>query len=111
MEKKGKAKKSAKKQKYAGFSKVETPVIKTFEVSKKDREDAEKSYGMAMRNFVFTKKWKTRATFKRFCPVCKIKTIFNYTNDERIVCSCCGVKQGREQDKYRKIKTYKNPNI
>ena len=96
MPKKTKTKlKSAKKQKYAAFSKVdEKPTIKTPEVSKEQRDEAEKSLDYALRGFVKLIQKKGRKTCKRFCQVCKKKTIHNTTNDFGLVCSRCGNKEG-----------------
>ena len=58
--KKGKSK-SAKKLKYDSFIKVEDkPKMKTFDISKEERTESEKSYSSALRlmNFLKTKKDK-----------------------------------------------------
>ncbi len=96
MAKKKKEKtKSAKKLKYDAFSKVEDkPKMKTFEVSKEKRDAAEKSYDSALRLINFLKSNKDRITFKRFCQVCKKRTIFNRTKDDGLICSRCGSKVG-----------------
>lgn len=95
MAKKKTTGKSAKKLKYAQFSKVEDkPKLKTFEVSKEQRAEAEKSYSSALRLTNFLKVHKDRITFKRFCQVCKTKTISNRTKDDGLICSRCGTKVG-----------------
>ena len=87
--------KSAKKQKYESFSKVdEKPKIKTFDVSKEDRAEAERSLNYALRLNQFLKSNKDRKTFRRFCKCCQSRTIFNRTKDDGVVCSKCGNKEG-----------------
>jgi len=89
--------KSAKKQKYDSFKKVdEKPTIKTFEVTKEQRTAAEKSYFQALRLTKFLKENQNKKTFKRFCKCCSLKTVFNRTKDDGIVCSICGTKEGGE---------------
>jgi len=102
MDKKKKGKgKSAKKLKYEKFSKAETGEtrkIKTFEVSKEERKEAEKSYSQALRLSQFLKTHKYKKTFKRFCKCCRFRTIFNRTKDDGVVCSVCGLKEGGESN-------------
>jgi len=99
MKKKKEAGKSAKKLKYEKFSKSgETPKIKTFEVSDKEKKEAEKSYSQALRLNQFLKDNKDRKTFRRFCKCCQSRTIFNRTKDNGVVCSMCGIKEGGESN-------------
>ena len=99
MPKKKTTGKSAKKLKYAQFSKVEDkPKMKTFDVSKEDRAEAEKSYNSALRLTNFLKVNQDRKTFKRFCKCCQKRTIFNRTKDDGVVCSRCGMKEGGESN-------------
>lgn len=95
MKKKKEKTKSAKKLKYAAFSKAEaTPKIKPSEASKEERKEAEKSYSVSMRVFRFLEDHKNRKTFKKSCDVCKKRTIFNRTKDNGLICSRCGAKVG-----------------
>ena len=100
-EKKKEKGKSARKLKYEKFSKAETGEtrkIKTFEVSKEKRDEAERSYSQALRLNQFLKANKDRKTFKRFCKCCQSRTIFNRTKDDGVVCSVCGIKEGGESN-------------
>ena len=97
--------KSAKKQKYAAFSKVDDSTkIKTPEVSKEDRAEAERSLNYALRGFVKLIQSKGRKTCRRFCKVCQKRIIHNTTNDFGLVCSRCGNKEGGDSKVYWKEK-------
>ncbi len=87
--------KSAKKIKYESFSKVdEKQTIKTQDVSKEQRADAERSLRYAMMGFVKSIQEKGRNKCRRFCKVCQKRTIHNTTKDFGLVCSRCGNKEG-----------------
>jgi len=45
---------------------------------------------------VFKKKLKLKSTYKRFCKVCRSRTIHNLTKDLGLVCSRCGIKTSEE---------------